>query len=66
MNRLLFALLFIGFLSNAQQKSNTIRVYFDSNSSDLASNELSVINGIFSNETFTFYTIEVSGFCDDI
>lgn len=66
MNRLLFAFLFIGFLSNAQQKPNTIRVYFDSNSSDLTSNEMSVIKGIFSNETLTFYTIEVSGFCDDI
>ena len=27
---------------------------------------MSVIKGIFSNETLTFYTIEVSGFCDDI
>ncbi|GEC79100.1 OmpA family protein [Flavobacterium aquatile] len=66
MNRLLIALLFVSFLSNAQQKSNTIKVYFDSNSSDLASNELAVINDVFSNETLTFYTINISGFCDDI
>ena len=66
MNRILIALLFVSFLSNAQKKSNTIKVYFDSNSSDLASNELAVINEVFSNETLTFYTIAVSGFCDDI
>jgi outer membrane protein OmpA-like peptidoglycan-associated protein len=66
MNRFLFALLFVSFLSNSQEKSNTIRVYFNSNSTDLASNELSVINDVFSDETLTFYTINVSGFCDDI
>ncbi len=66
MNRLLIALIFVSFLANAQQKSNTIKVYFDSNSSNLASNELAVINEVFSNETLTFYNIDVSGFCDDI
>jgi outer membrane protein OmpA-like peptidoglycan-associated protein len=66
MNKFLFIFLFVSLYTNSQEKTNTISVYFNSNSSDLTTIESEVLSNLFSDETLIFSTINVHGFCDDI
>jgi outer membrane protein OmpA-like peptidoglycan-associated protein len=62
----LIVIFLFGFLGNAQQKTERINVYFESNSSELTENDKTTITTFFSRENLTLNTIEVLGFCDDI
>jgi outer membrane protein OmpA-like peptidoglycan-associated protein len=66
MNRFLMGILFFSVMGVAQEKKDSISVYFNSNEASLSEVAKTDLKALISNPERDFTSLVVNGFCDDV
>ena len=66
MSRILIFALLLHTVCFSQNKKEEISIFFDSNSSNIASTEVNKLTSFFSNPDILITALTIEGFCDDI